>query len=127
MVQQHPVRLFAHKECNGSDASGDDAAASVAGVFKRCRMRREPAPADSAGERELIQDFGIVVDHAARQNLALPGARGNFKALQLAQDFKCAAFGVARNLGARRNVLPAQEPAHKLRGSHGFDLLAQAT
>ena len=86
-------------------------------------MRRQAAPADGAGQAKLIERVGIVVGDAARQNVALPGVGGNFETLQLAQNFKRAAF--AAELRSGRDVLPAQQPAHELRGRDRLDLLAQ--
>ena len=43
--------------------------------------------------------------------------------MKLLQDFECPAF--AKDLRSGGNVLPAQQPAHELRGSHRLDLLAQ--
>src|SRR5690348_1934363 len=86
-------------------------------------MGRQAAPADCAGETKLVEQFGFVVRHAAAEDLALPGVCGGFEALQLLQSFQQAAF--AEELRAWRQVLPAEEPVHELRGSYGGDLLAQ--
>ena len=86
-------------------------------------MRREAAPADGAGEAKIVEDFGIVVRDAARQDLRFPGVRRSFEALQLLQNFERAVF--AEKARVRREVLPAQQPAHELRGETGSHLLAQ--
>ena len=86
-------------------------------------MRRQASPADGAGQAQLIERSGIVVVHAARQNLLLPGVRRNFETLQLAQHFQQSAL--AGELRLRRHVLPAQQPAHELRRRDRLNLLAQ--
>src|SRR5712691_7288655 len=86
-------------------------------------MGRQAAPADRSGETKLVEQFGLVVRDAAREDLALPGICGGLEALQLLQSFQQAAF--AQELRAWRQVLPAEEPAHELRGSYRGDLLAQ--
>src|SRR5262245_26008552 len=86
-------------------------------------MRREPAPANGAGEAKLVEYLGVVIADAPRQYLALPCARGDLKSLELAQDLERAVL-IAR-LRARRNVLPAEKPAHEGGGGYGLNLLAQ--
>src|ERR1700722_11692870 len=88
-------------------------------------MRREASPAHRAGQAEMIEGFGSVTGDAPLQYLALPGIRGRLKALELAKNFQQTAL--ACDLRARSEVLPAQEPAHELRGRHRLDLLAQFT
>src|SRR5712691_2961812 len=86
-------------------------------------MRGQAAPADCAGEAELIEQLGLVVGDAARENLALPGICGSFEALQLLQGFQQPAL--AEELRAGRDVLPSEDPVHELGGRYGGDLLAQ--
>src|SRR5712691_10265329 len=86
-------------------------------------MRGQAAPADCAGEAELIEQLGLVVGNAARENLALPGICGSFEALQLLQRFQQPAL--AEELRAGRDVLPSEDPVHELGGRYGGDLLAQ--
>ena len=86
-------------------------------------MRREATPADCSVETKLIEDFWIVIRDAARQDLALPGVCRSFVALQLAQSFESAAF--TEELGSGGEMLPAEEPAHKLRGIDGLNFVAK--
>src|SRR5215813_3476827 len=86
-------------------------------------MRRQPTPADCAREAQLVNPFGIVSSEAPRKHLPLPRVGGNFKTLQLPDELECGVL--ALHLRSRRNMLPAQEPAHELRRSDGLDLLAQ--
>ena len=51
-------------------------------------MRREASPAGDAHEAEMVERGAVVVGDAAGENVALPGAGGDFKALQLAQSFE---------------------------------------
>ncbi len=55
--------------------------------------------------------------------MPLPGIGGNFKSLELANHVQSGAF--TYNLCTRRDVLPAQQPAHELRRSDRLDLLAK--
>jgi hypothetical protein len=71
----------------------------------------------------MIESFGRIAGDAPPQNLAFPSIRRRLKTLQLAEDFQQAAL--TRDLRARSQVLPAQEPAHELRGRYRLDLLAQ--
>src|SRR5207237_6247996 len=64
---RHPVRLLAHKEGDGRNAGGNDAAATIARILEGGGMRRETSPADGAGETELIELLGIVFRKAAGQ------------------------------------------------------------
>ena len=123
IVRRHPVGFFAHKERDGSHAGGNHAPLARGGILQRGGMRRQPSPADGAGQAELIEPGGIVIRDAPRQNLALPGIGGNFKSLQLAQNLERGAL--ALHLSARRHMLPAQQPAHELRGSDRLNLFAQ--
>src|SRR6202158_5823424 len=86
-------------------------------------MRREASPADRAGQAKLIEIFGIIAGDTAREDLAFPGICRRFKTLQLTQSFEQAAL--AQQLGAWRDVLPAEQPVHELRRSHGLNLLAE--
>ncbi len=86
-------------------------------------MRRQASPADGAREAELIERAWVVSVDAAREDLLLPCVRRNLKALQLAKRLVQSAL--AGQLRLRRDVLPAQQPAHELRRSDGLDLLAQ--
>src|SRR6266446_6668279 len=88
-------------------------------------MRREAPPADRAGEAELVEIFGVVVGDTARKDLALPGICRLFKSLQLTQSFEQPTL--TQQLGAWRDVLPAEQPVHELRRSYGFNLLAKLT
>ncbi len=123
VARDHPVRVFADEKCKRRDAGGNDAANGSVVLAQRGRMRREAAPADRAGEAELIENVRIVVRDAARENLLFPGSCRRFESLQLLQRFERAALAEQARL--RRDVLPAEQPAHELRGSHGLNLFAQ--
>src|SRR4051812_33750121 len=86
-------------------------------------MRRQAAPSDGAGERELVEELRVVVAHAAREYLALPCVGRDLEALHLAERFQRAAL--AQELRAVRDVLPAEKPAHEDGGGGGLDRLAQ--
>src|SRR5438067_47011 len=86
-------------------------------------MRREAAPAGGAGETKLVQNFGVVISDAAREDLPLPGIRRRFESLQLTQRFQRSAL--TQKLRTRRDMLPAKQPAHKLRGRNGFNLFSK--
>src|SRR5260370_7506619 len=86
-------------------------------------MWGEPSAAHSAGQAELIEDFGIIIADAPCQRLPFPCAGGDFESLELAQNLQRAAF--ITKLRAGSNVLPAQEPAHKRGRSDRVNLLAQ--
>src|SRR5579859_1943720 len=86
-------------------------------------MRGKAAPAYGAAETKLIEELGVVVGYATGENLAFPGICGGLVALELLQCFEDAAF--AEELRAGREVLPAEEAVHELRGSYGGDLFAE--
>ncbi len=86
-------------------------------------MRGDAAPADDAGHAERVERAGIVVGDALRQEGCFPLDGGGFEAFELAERVEHAFF--AGELGLRREVLPAEEPVHVLRGGDGLDLLAQ--
>ena len=86
-------------------------------------MRGDAAPADDAGHAKGIERARIVVGYALRKEDALPFDGGGFEAFELAEGVEDAFF--AGELGLRREVLPAEEPVHVLRGRDGLDLLAQ--
>ena len=96
----------------------------AAGILKRRRMRRQPSPADRTGETKLVEPFRIVVGNAPRQNLPLPGVGGNFESLATAAGHR--AWRARPAPVSRRNMLPAQQPAHELRGRYRLNLLAQS-
>ena len=55
-------------------------------------MRREPSPADRAGQAEMVEHLGRVVGDAPLQNLLFPGVGGGFETLQWPNDFERAAL-----------------------------------
>ena len=59
----HPFRIFADEESDGSNACGNDTAFRVGDGFQRGRMRREASPAYCARQAKLIQCRGIVIRH----------------------------------------------------------------
>src|SRR6202035_768162 len=85
-------------------------------------MRRQPPPADSAGKTKLIEPLGIIVDDAPAQNMPLPGVGRDLESLQLAEHIQRGPFTL--NLRPHRHMLPAQKPAHELRGGTRLNLLA---
>ena len=117
--RNHPVAVFAHKKGNGRDAGGNDAPLSVRERFKRSGVRRQPAPADRAGEAKMVKHLGIEIGDAALENLAFPRICRRFEALHLTNGFERASF--AEQLRARCDVLPAKQPIHELRRSHRLD------
>ncbi len=86
-------------------------------------MRRQASPADRTGKAKLVEPLGIVVGDAPPQDLPLPGIGRNLKSLQLAQHIERGPFTL--DLRFRRDMLPAQKPAHELRRRDRFNLLAQ--
>ncbi len=85
-------------------------------------MGRDAAPADGAGEAELVEPAGIVVGDAGGKEGALPLDGGGFEAFELMECGEDAFF--AGELGLRGEVLPGEQPAHVDGGRDGFDLLA---
>ena len=71
----------------------------------------------------MVERTGVVGGEAAGEDVALPGAGGNFEALQLAQRLLQAVL--AAQTGAGREVLPAQQPMHELGRRYWLNLLAQ--
>ena len=67
-------------------------------------MRRQPSPADYAGQAKLVQPLGVVIRDASGKDLPLPGIRRNFKSLQLTKDVEQGAL--ALDLGSGRDMLP---------------------
>src|SRR6185312_10476466 len=120
--QRHPFSFIADKESDGSNARGNNPASTAGRVFQHRRMRGKASPADGAGKAELIKHLRIIIDDPASQNMALPCACWNFKALQLAQHLHRAML--SPRLRSRSNMLPAQQPAHERGGSDWFNLLA---
>src|SRR5207249_4906058 len=107
VVRRHPVRIFADEESDRGYAGRNHPATTVSIRSLECRrMRRQPSPSDRTGEAELIKPLGIVIGNTMREYVTLPGVSGNFKTLQLADNFESGAF--ALQLGSGRNVLPAQ-------------------
>src|SRR5262249_33676590 len=136
----HPVSVLAHEECNRRHTSRNDAPLTWGDPFPICtqfvavraissacierrRVRRESSPSNRSGKTQLIEVRRLVARDSAAEYIALPGTRGNFETLQLAQDFERAVF--AADLCPGSKVLPAQQPIHELRCGHGFNLLAQ--
>jgi len=64
-----------------------------------------------------------IIRNAAREDLLLPGICRRFESLQLLQRFEGAAL--AEQARFRREMLPAEQPAHELSGGDGLDLFAQ--
>ena len=139
----HPFALFAEEESDGRNGGGNDAAGAAAdggyaaerwpaagcwrcasgGIVKRGGMRREASPTGDAHEAEAVERGTVVVGDAAGENVALPGAGGDFKALQLAQSFQQSVL--AAQVGAGREMLPAQQPVHELGRRYWLNLLSE--
>ena len=115
-------KIFAAENRDGGAARGADALGGRIGI--EGVMRREAAPRDFAGEAQTVEQFGIVIDDALRQDRGFPRGGGDFVALQLLEDLEQAIDAV--QLRAARHVLPAAEEAHEVGGSDGLDFLAQA-
>ena len=111
------------KKVMGATAGGDDAAGASGGVVESCGMRRETSPTGDAHEAKAVERGAVVVGDAAGEDVALPGAGGDFKALQLAQSFEQSVL--AAQGGAGCEVLPAQQPMHELGRRYWLNLLAQ--
>ena len=102
---------------------------------RRLRRRRRSGPSASVRGRgasrshatspswhSLSSQPGLVVAQAAGEQLRLPRHRGGLEALQLLDHRRQA--GVAGELGAGRDVLPAQQEPHEVLGGGGLDGLA---
>src|SRR4030088_2816389 len=118
MMRSQPVGIFAHKKCNGRDPRRNYSPPVLSAVliasrcFKSRRMWRQPPPSDHSCQAELIEVRRIVIRDSACQHKSLPRARRNLKSLQLADYFERPML--APTLRTRSNMLPAQEPIHKL-------------
>ena len=87
-------------------------------------MRRERSPSRlHPSEHSWSSTLPIIVCDAARQYLALPGWREprNLAAAAATSSMPRS----PSNLRARRNMLPAQQPAHESGRRYRLDLLAQ--
>ena len=89
MMGSHPIRIFAHEECNGRDARRNYSPPVLAILvgFEGRGMRRQAAPSHHACQAKLIEVRRIVVRDSAREHKPFPRARRNFKALQLPDYF----------------------------------------
>ena len=112
------------KKAIGATLVGTTRRPSALQGFKRCGVRRKPAPAHRSGETEMVQHLRLISRHAARQDLGLPGIGWSFETLELVQSFEQTALG--QQLRAGRKVLPTKKPAHKLRGRYRSDLADEA-
>ena len=118
-----PVGGFADVEGDGRGIGWDDAPGSIAIALRPCRMRRDAAPANGAGEAELVEPGGRVVGDTGREQGALPLDGRGLVAFELVQGFEYAFF--AGEVGLRSDVLPAEQPAHVDGGRDGLHLLAR--
>src|SRR5438552_9232330 len=82
-----------------------------------------PPPTYGPGQAKLIQPLGIIIRDPARQDMPLPRTCRYFEALKLTQHLEQPAL--TEHLSSRRYMLPTEQPAHKLRSGHRFNLLAQ--
>ena len=87
-------------------------------------MGGDAAPADDAGEAEVVEPLGVVVGDARGEEGALPLDGGGFEAFELLDGGEDAFF--AGELGVGGEVVPVEEPAHEDGGGDGLDLLAEA-
>ena len=83
---------------------------------------REPQPADLAVVAQPVEPRGVVVAQPAGEQLGLPRDRGGLEALELLDHG--GEPGLARELRAGRDVLPAQQEAHEVLRGRGLDALA---
>ena len=86
-------------------------------------MRRDAAPAHGSGEAELVEPARVVVGDAGRKQRTLPLDSRSLEAFKLRESFEDALFPA--ELCLRREVLPAEQPAHVDGGSNRFDLLTK--
>ena len=87
-------------------------------------MRREASPSGHAHEAEAVERGTVVASDAAGKDVAFPSAGGDFKALQLAQDFQQSVL--ATQIGAGCEMLPAQQPMHELGRRYWLNLLSES-
>src|ERR1700687_5394938 len=123
MLRNHPLRLLADEEGNGSDAGRDDATSNAVLLLARGGVRRKSPPSHRPGQTELVEKVGIIISDSPPENLPLPTIGLRFKALELLKHLECAAL--AENLRAGRDVLPSQQPVHELRGGEGLNSAPQ--
>ncbi len=118
-----PVGGVAEVEGDGSGVGGDDAAGCASLPCRPGGVGRDAAPADCAGEAKRVEPGGRVVGDAGGEEGALPLDGGGFEAFELGERVEEAVL--AGELGLRREVLPAEEPAHVGGGGDGLDALAE--
>src|ERR1700686_2687667 len=123
IMWSHPVRLFANKERNGSYTGRNHSPLARSRILDRRRMRRQTSPAHRASQAELVQPLRIVIGNAPCQDLPLPCIGRDFESLKLTHHFQRGPLTL--NLCSWSHVLPAEQPAHKLRPRYGLDLLSQ--
>jgi hypothetical protein len=112
--------------------------AALVGITRRGRVAPSPAgwlwenhagcgemrPQPTAPERQSwSSQRAIVVGDAGRQQRALPLDGGGLETFELVQRLQDALF--AGELRLRREMLPAQQPAHVDGGCDRLDLLAR--
>ena len=99
-----------------------DRRAAQRGLARPVRRRQAP-PGHAAREAQPVDEVGLVVRDARGEHFVLPGAGGNFAAVELL-DHRGEPFGTLQPLLAR-DVLPVQEEAHEIGGADRLDLGAQ--
>ena len=87
-------------------------------------MRREASPHHVAGVAEPVEKLGLVAGDARGKNLPFPGDGGNLIGFELADDLQRSVNSVQPR--TRRDVLPALQKCHVLRGGDRLDLAPQA-
>src|SRR6185369_3237122 len=86
-------------------------------------MWRQPSPAHRPSQAKLVEPFGIVICDAPREHVPFPGVRWNFESLKLSQHIQSCTL--AFDMGFWGNMLPAQQPAHELRGGDRLNLFSK--
>src|SRR5207237_1331449 len=119
---QQPGGVFPQENGQRRYARGTNAA-SLFAIALEGGVRREAAPAYFAREAQLIEIFGLIVGHAARQDFRFPGRSAELAAFKLLDDLQRAIEAV--QLVAGRNVLPAVEEGEEFRSGDGLDLAPQ--
>ncbi len=121
---QEPLGVLSWKQTDGRDAGRDDTARAsriefAAYLSFQARMGRESSPHHRSAQAESVQQFRIVFRDSKRQQMALPGRGGCFKAGQLADDFKEARL--AMQPGSKRDMLSLEQEPHEVRCRDRFD------
>ena len=93
------------------------------GFAAACDRRRQARPADLSRETQLIEPLATVGGDAGGQDALLPRPRRQLEALKLLHHRQQPLAPLP--LGARHQVLPAQQEAHEVSSADRLDLAAQ--